>query len=250
MEKLFIAGQNGYRVPLLLDVKPEARVAVLVVHGFGSGKDRVTASRMREDFTAQGAGFCALDLPAHGESQASPRQLTVENALNDLATAEDALRRYMPRARTAFFASSFGAYLISIYLARRPRGIEKPRAVLRCSAFAMPRLLWQELGREKQRQLTLGQEVYLDRYQPPMLITPEFMRSLQAHDPFALCRPRMADILLVHGTADEIAPLAEARRFSRQFGYPLLEIAGADHRFQGKGQMERVAQLALAHLCR
>ncbi|MBR5430210.1 MAG: alpha/beta fold hydrolase [Firmicutes bacterium] len=250
MQRMFVPGANGYRVPLLLQVEPAAKTAVLVVHGFGSGKDRATASKMRDDFAARGAGFCALDLPAHGESPVDGHYLTVENALADLATAEDVIHRYMPKADIAFFASSFGAYLTSLYLARRPRRLTPPRAVLRCAALTMPRLLWEELGEAKQSELKAGRDVYLESYDPPILISPAFINSMLANDPFAQCRPRMADLLLIHGTADEVAPIAEARRFSRQFGYPLLEVEGADHRFQGPGQMAAMARAAVAHLCR
>ena len=249
MQKMFVPGRNGYDVPVMLEVKPDAKTAVVVVHGFGSGKHQTTAGRMREDFAARGAGVCALDLPAHGESPVDGHQLTVENALNDLATAEDVLRRYMPKADIAFFASSFGAFLTSLYLARRPSGLVKPKAVLRCAALTMPELLWAELGPDKQAKLDRNETVFLESYEPPIMITPEFIRSMKAHDPFRECRSRMADILLIHGTADEIAPVEEARRFSRQFGYPLLEVEGADHRFSGPGQMDAMAKAALAHLC-
>ena len=37
---------------------------------------------------------------------------------------------------------------------------------------------------------------------------------------------------------NELAPLAEARRFSRRFDFPLIEIEGADHRFQDPAKMD------------
>lgn len=249
MHRMFVKGQNGYEVPLVLNVAPEAKTALLVVHGFGSGKDQATAARMRQDFSRRGLGVCALDLPAHGESPVDGHFLTVENALADIAVAEDVIHRYMPKADVAFFASSFGAYLTSLYLARRPRGLHKPKVILRCAALTMPKLLWAELGEEKQNKLDRGEDVWLDSYDPPIMISPAFIRSLLAHDPFRECRPRMADILLIHGTADEIAPVTEARRFSREFGYPILEIEGADHRFLGEGQMDHLIDVALAHIC-
>ena len=249
MYRMFVPGQNGYDVPILLNVMPEAKTALLVVHGFGSGKDRATAARMRDDFTARGAGVCALDLPAHGESPVDGHFLTVENALADIAVAEDVVHRYMPQAKIAFFASSFGAFLTSLYLARRPQTLHKPKVILRCAALTMPKLLWAELGEEKQAKLNNNEDVWLDSYDPPILISPAFIRSMLAHDPFRECRPRMADILLIHGTADEVAPVEEARRFSHEFNYPLLEMAGADHRFLGEGQMDRLIDAALEHIC-
>ena len=238
MYRMFVPGQNGYDVPILLNVMPEAKTALLVVHGFGSGKDRATAARMRNDFTARGAGVGALDLPAHGESPVDGHFLTVENALADIAVAEDVVHRYMPKAK-----------ITSLYLARRPQTLHKPKVILRCAALTMPKLLWAELGEEKQQKLNNNEDVWLDSYDPPILISPAFIRSMLAHDPFRECRPRMADILLIHGTADEVAPVEEARRFSRQFNYPILEIEGADHRFLGEGQMDHLIDVALEHIC-
>lgn len=250
MEKLFLPGKNGYDIPVLLEADPAAKTAVIVVHGFSSDKSGVTAQRMRDALSSRGAALAAFDLPAHGESPVDGHQLTVENAVNDLAAVEELLHQRLPRVRVAFFASSFGAYLTSLYLARRPRQLTPPRAVLRCAALTMPALLWAELGALRQSKIEQGQVVYLDRYDPPFMISPEFIRSLKANDPFACCRHDMADLLLIHGTADELAPLAEARRFSRRFDFPLIEIEGADHRFQGEGQMERLIGIALDHLCR
>ena len=249
MEKFFIPGPGGYDIPMLLQASPEAKTAVLVVHGFGSDKYSSTAQRMQAALAEAGAGSCALDLPAHGESPVDGRSLTVENALGDLAAAEEVLRRQMPKAAIAFFGSSFGAYLTALYLARRPRQITPPRAVLRCAALTMPRLLSDELTPEHKQRLARGEGLLLEAYQPPILLTQAFLDSLNANDPFALCRHDMGQVLLIHGTADEVAPIGQARRFSRQLDYPLLAIEGADHRFQGPGQMEQLIEAAVRHLC-
>ncbi|MBR0374987.1 MAG: alpha/beta fold hydrolase [Firmicutes bacterium] len=249
MEKLFIPGRNGYDVPVLLHEEPEAGIAVVVTHGFGSDKYSATARRMQAALAEKGAASVALDLPAHGESPVDGHFLTVENAINDIAAAEELLRSRLPRARIAFFGSSFGAYLTALYLAKRPLQLTPPRAVLRCAALTMPRLLQDELTPAQKEQLRAGQDLLLPGYEPPLLLTQAFLDSLNAHDPFAECRSRMADVLLIHGTADEVAPIGQARRFSRQFGYTLLEIEGADHRFQGEGQMDRLVEAAVEHIC-
>ena len=249
MEKMFLKGVSGYDVPVLLHEEPEAKTAVVVVHGFGSDKYSATARRVQAALAEMSAASVALDLPAHGESPVDGHFLTVENAINDIAAAEELLRSRLPRARVAFFGSSFGAYLTALYLAKRPRQLTPPRAVLRCAAFTMPRLLQDELTQAQKEQLLAGRDLLLTAYEPPLLLTQAFLDSLNAHDPFAECRPRMADVLLIHGTADEVAPIGQARRFSRQFGYPLLEIAGADHRFQGEDQMDRLIEAAVEHLC-
>ncbi len=249
MEKMFLKGVSGYEVPVLLHEEPEAKTAVVVVHGFGSDKYSATARRVQAALAEMSAASVALDLPAHGESPVDGHFLTVENAINDIAAAEELLHSRLPRARIAFFGSSFGAYLTALYLAKRPRQLTPPRAVLRCAALTMPRLLQGELTPSQKEQLRAGRDLLLTAYEPPLLLTQAFLDSLNANDPFRECRPRMADILLIHGTADEVAPVEEARRFSHEFNYPLLEMAGADHRFLGEGQMDHLIDVALAHIC-
>lgn len=46
------------------------------------------------------------------------------------------------------------------------------------------------------------------------------------------------DILILHGTKDEVVPFVAAQRFSDANGIALIAVEGADHRFQDKKHME------------
>lgn len=249
METMFIPGPGGYEIPLDLYGPAQAKMAVLIVHGFGSSRESSAAVRLAQALAGQDMAACVPDLPGHGQSPADGRSLTVENCLADLAAAEACLRRRAPQARIAYFGSSFGAYLTSLYLARP--GHRHSRAVLRCAALTMYRLLQEDMEREPAlgRSLREQGEVLLREFDRPLLLTQGLMDSLQAHDPFRLCRPHMARLLLIHGTADEEAPVSQAREFARQMQAELVEIENAGHRFQGPGQMEQVIETALAFLC-
>jgi GNAT superfamily N-acetyltransferase/8-oxo-dGTP pyrophosphatase MutT (NUDIX family) len=81
-------------------------------------------------------------------------------------------------------------------------------------------------------------------YFRPLKITREFLDDLDAYDVFRLFRPGMAELAMVHGTADEVAPIGDARRFAQLSGAAFTEIEGADHRFTNPGGMNRVADAA------
>lgn len=50
---------------------------------------------------------------------------------------------------------------------------------------------------------------------------------------------------MIHGDADEIVSVVDARRFAKQFGARLSEVKGADHRFMIPGGMEQVINSAV-----
>ncbi len=50
---------------------------------------------------------------------------------------------------------------------------------------------------------------------------------------------------MVHGDADETAPVEDARRFAEQVGAKLTEIEGADHGFSNPDGMDRVIETAV-----
>ena len=53
------------------------------------------------------------------------------------------------------------------------------------------------------------------------------------------------DILIIHGTKDEIIPFEAAKEFSEQNVIELIEVEGADHRFQNPLHMDAaIAQIA------
>ena len=55
------------------------------------------------------------------------------------------------------------------------------------------------------------------------------------------------DILILHGTADEIVPFEDALQFSEDQLIDFIPVEGADHRFRDPAKMELATKQILEH---
>jgi Predicted hydrolase of the alpha/beta superfamily len=242
MKKEIIRGLNGYDIPSVNNLSGGERMAVIISHGFGSSKESPTAQAIAAALPEHGIGTYSFDFPAHGDSPVDGEQLRISNCLNDLAAVEAYVCELMPKAEIAYFSSSFGAYINLIYLATRTHVGKK--SFLRCAAVDMPRLFRNSTSPELYPQLDEQGYIIMDfDYVRPLKITREFYDDLEVHDVFKLCWPDMAEIVMIHGDADETASVVDARRFAKQVGARLTEVKGADHRIMGG--MEQVIDAAV-----
>jgi len=244
MHKETIRGLGGYDIPGCNYLLGQEKLVVIISHGFGSSKDSPTAGVIAAALSQYGIGAYAFDFPAHGDSPVDGGMLRIGNCTGDLAAVEAHVRELRPQAEIAYFASSFGAYINLIYLATgEPAG---RRSFLRCAAVNMPAIIRRAAGPEHYAELEARGFVTLrEGFARPLKITREFLADLDAHDVFQLYRPGLAELAMVHGTADTAAPPEDARRFAEFAGAALTEIAGADHGFRIPGGMDRVAAAAV-----
>lgn len=244
MEKERIQGKNGYKIALAGTLTGKEKQVVIFCHGLGSSKDSPTVLTVSPALRERGIGTIAFDFPGHGESPADGEQFRVENCVKDLASVQAHVQTCCPGAEIGYFASSFGAYINLVYLSASDRAGQS--AYLRCAAVDMAGIMRRFTAPEHLAQMEARGYVLLDQeYTRPLKITREFLDDLDAFDVFRLYRPGSARLEMIHGTADETAPLEDARRFAGFSGARLLEVEGADHRFLIPGGMERVTEAAL-----
>ncbi|MCR4963887.1 MAG: lysophospholipase [Firmicutes bacterium] len=240
----YLRRSNGYAIPYSCQISGDGQPILLMIHGFGSSKASSTVRLFAAAMEKSGKGWISFDLPAHGDSPVDGSKLRVANCLEDLHTVESYLSRAYPHSPVAYLGSSFGAYLLALHLSKHGRPHRK--AVLRCAAVKMAQLMIDEQTPEQARLLRAQGFVILDEdYARPLKITNAFIDDLLQHDLFAEAGKNMADMLMIHGTADQIAPIADARSFARHIDAPLVEIEGANHTFDAPGQMDRLVSIAL-----
>lgn len=243
MREKNIPGRNGYDIPCLFNLAGGEKLTVIISHGFGSSKLSPTAQAVLAALPGYGIGACAFDFPAHGESPAPGGALRISNCLDDLATVEACLLRQNPDSEIAYLSSSFGAYINLIYLSAREHAGCK--SFLRCTAVDMAGIIRRGITPEFRAALEQNGFFIMDEgYVRPLKITEEFLAELDEHDLFRLCRPGMAELAMIHGAADETAPISDARRFARFVGADLTEVEGADHRFQIPGGIDLIVEKA------
>lgn len=244
MKREVIPGANGYGIPCMSHLAGGEKLVVIISHGFGSSKESPTAKAVLSALPEHGIGAFSFDFPGHGDSPAPGEMFRIEHCTGDLAAVEAHVRRLTPEAEIAYFSSSFGAFINLIYLSagKHPGS----RSFLRCAAVDMPGILRRQTTPEQRAELDARGYVMLDQgYARPLKITSSFLAGLDTYDVFRLYRPGMAELEMIHGTRDEMAPLKDARRFARMSGALLTEVDGADHGFQIPGGMDLVVETAV-----
>lgn len=234
---------HGYEIPCLHNISGSEKLVVVISHGFASDKNSSTGQMLLQELAKHGAAGLCYDLPAHGESRVDGHHLRLPECLSSLQAAEQLAQQLAPQAQIAYFSSSFGAYINLLYLALLPHAGK--RSFLRCAAVTMPQLFFADTTAEQRLLLEQQGEILLESgFGRPLIITNGFYEDLAAYDVFALCKPDMAEMRMIHGTDDEEVPLADAQRFAADFAVPLTIVPGADHRFTNPGGMEQVVQEA------
>ena len=245
MEKERLDSIHGYGIFCANNLEKGQQKAIIVCHGFGSSKESPTVQLLNQKFPKYGMGTYSFDFPVHGESDAPGEALRIVNCLDDLAVVEARVRRLLPQAEIGYFASSFGAYVVLLYLALRPH--EGRRAFLRSAAVDMPGIFRRWISEEAERSIAKRGYFLLDyEYTREIRIYPPFLEELAAYSVFDRYQKGTAVLFLIHGEEDDTAPLTDARRFARQAGAKLKVLPGAGHRLMGEGEPETV--LAYANL--
>jgi len=244
MHKKTLKSKHGYDIPCVTNISGKEKKVIIISHGFGSSKASPTAQMIMNVIGPDETGTLAYDFPAHGESPADGKYLTLEGCLDDLCSVEHFVHKASPEADIMYFSSSFGAYINLLYLSKRtPLG---NRSFLRSAAVNMPELFLHPTTEEKE-QLSSPGYLMLDRgYEHPLMITKEFVDGLMKNDIFHSFTPSPGvSIAMVHGDMDECIPCSKAKEFAEKYGIGLTVIKGGDHRLMTPGSPEKVLRLAV-----
>lgn len=237
-----ITGADGRIIPCIHTLTGDEDRAVLIFHGFGSSKESPTAELLAEVFPRKGLGTLAIDFPAHGDSPADGTSLTLAACLADMKAAEQELKRLAPKAKPAYFGSSFGAYMTILYLASGQA--EGRDAFLRSAAVEMPKILREKIAPDKELLERQGYLMADENYRRPLKLARAFFRELDENDVFSRYKKGTARLHMIHGTLDETASFEAAKRFAEGAGAGFTALEGGDHRLSLPGMPEKTAELA------
>ena len=201
MEQILLTKPNGHEVPCIAEFPAGLRKLVLVIHGYDSSKESENAANLMRTHPGKGFGVIAYDQPNHGSAQAAAEELTIENCLDSLACVEDYLAERFPGTEICYFGSSFGAYILGIYLTTRSHRGRK--AFMRCAAVNFPQLNIDDRAKA--------------------------LEPVDLFELFSQHRPDDVQIAFAHGECDSSVPVSAAVAFAEQFGYPLTVFPGEEH---------------------
>ena len=245
MERYFEINRNGHNIRCKLYCREirSIRQAVIFCHGFGGHKDNSAAAKFAERMISKHkySALITFNWPCHGDDV--KKKLTLADCDTYLSLVIDHVRENYAQ-EICCYATSFGGYLTLKYI--HDHGSPFRRTVLRCPAVNLYDAMTHKIMTEENRQLLeKGREalVGFDRKVP---VSPAFLEEIRSNDIRTLEYLDWAeDILILHGTKDEIISFEEAQAFSENTLIDFVAIEGADHRFRSETAMDQAIKAIL-----
>ena len=232
MEKHFDINRSGCSIRSKLYANKPRMIRQIVIfgHGFGGHRDNKAAERFAVKLLAKhkDAGFITFDWPGHGDD--GRKNLTLSDCDLYLRLVIEYAKEELGAEEIYGYATSFGGYLFLKYIAEH--GNPFRRLALRCPAVNMYESLCSRI-------MTGGNMENIEKGKPALVgfdrkirITKEFLEELREADIRKNEYYDYADdILIVHGTKDEIIPFEDSRRFAEDNVIEFIPAENADHRF-------------------
>ena len=243
MVRYFQVNENGHNIRCKLYCREPKliRQIVLFCHGFGGHKDNSAAEKFADRLITKhkSTALVTFDLPCHGEDV--KKKLVFDHCTDYLHQVTLYLLRTFSPERLYAYATSFGGYLLLRYISEH--GSPFFKIALRCPAVDMYQVMTDFIAASPDAdKLQKGKDILLgfDRKVPVSLSFLQSLEDIRNRDYLDFAE----DMLILHGTADEIVPFDSAYRFAEDNLIELIPVAGADHRFRHSGSME----LAIKHI--
>ncbi len=255
MKKTILKKPGGYCVSCIEQIPDPCKGIVIAVHGFSSSKECATYQVLLRKLPAAGLGMIGIDLPGHGREESYLETLRIEACIESIALAEMYICNAYPALPIYYFGSSFGAYIIGLYISTREH--TGRRTFFRSAAVNMPDLFIKENPsneeREKLRQLNESGffNYSLDDAHQPVRITQGFYDDLAKNDLFAIFDPARFgsnEIVMAHGLKDSVISPRKAEAFAQKYQIPIHFFENEGHSLGSSADTpDKVVDIAIHH---
>ena len=209
---------------------------ILCTHGFGSSKDVANITRFAEKELAKHGSdaVLAFDWPGHGRD--SRKKLEISVCMNYLDQVISYIKDTLQAKYIYNYSVSFGGYLTLRYLV--DKGNPVTSIVLRAPGLRMHDLMLKNVEEADRGRLEKGREVEVG-FERKMKIDRSIFDELAAVDVRKYEYFDWADdMLVIHGTKDEMVPFEDSRQFCDNNVIELFAVEGADHSFRNPQYMD------------
>lgn len=217
---------------------------VIFFHGFAGHKENGAAEKFAARVLPKyhGTALLIFDLPSHGDDV--KKKLVLGDCMEYLQLVIAFAKNSLQAEELYAYAVSFGGYLVLRYLSQYGNPFRK--VALRCPAINMYELLWNTVMNEEERLLIGKGKSAAAGFDRKVTVDARFLQELREADlrqneyfDFA------DDLLILHGTADEIVPYPVAEAFADANAIELLSVPGGDHRFLNPLHLEAVTKAVI-----
>ncbi len=243
MEKYFDINEQGFSIRCKVYFEKDIhnlKHIVLATYGFGGNKDNKAIEKFAERITTKykGFGVVCFDWPCHGKD--ARNKLILDECLTYMDLVIKHIKEEMGAEAVYNYSSSFGAYVTLCYLHDHENPFRK--IAFRCPAIKMYDSMAAHVTEDDWNNLNKGKEI-LRGYDRKIKISLEFLESLKVNDVSTYDYMDYADdIIMIHGTKDEMAPIEVAEEFSENNVIELIKVENADHPFSNPKYMDFAIQ--------
>lgn len=231
--KYFEINKNEHSIRCKLYYGSTQGIAKIVVfcHGFAGHKDNGAAEKLAAKLLAKHADAAVLvfNWPCHGDDE--KKTLKLSECADYLSAVVNYAKEEYRTDEIYCCATSFGGYLVLKYIAETGKPFKKN--ALRCPAVNMYDVLTKTIMKPEERESILGGETVSVGFDRKIEVNPQFLEDLKTADiQLNDYRSYSDDILILHGTDDEVVPFDAVSSFCAGNTIDFVPVEGADHRFQ------------------
>lgn len=238
MHKYFEINERGNNIRCKLYYKDKGapEKAIIFCTGFVGHKDNAAAEKFAEKVLSKYKNIVIIvfDWPAHGDDV--KKKLTLGDCDTYLQLVIEHVKNEIGAKQLYAYASSFGAYLVLKYL--HEHGDPFVKTALRCPAVSMYDILTGRIMKNDEYDRILKGKDVLVGFDRKVVVTAALLDDLKQNDVREWDYMDYADnMLIIHGTADEVVPYSHSREFAENNVIEFISVEGADHRFQNPQHM-------------
>lgn len=220
---------------------------VLYLHGFGGHKDNKAAERFATLVTSKEkkTGIITFNWPCHGDDIKKKLKLSECDAY--LRDVLEYIGAEWKTDNIYAYGTSFGGYMTLKYISENGNPFKK--IAFRCPAINMYDVMVRSvIAKEGLEQIEKGKDLMVG-FDRKILIDNAFLEELKS----ANIREReffdyADDILIIHGTKDEIVPYEDSMEFCEDNVIEFVPMEAADHRFVDLDKMNRANHMVMKFL--
>lgn len=240
---MIMTSLNGYTISYDEYRQEKSHLTVIAMHGFGGDRTSRCIAKLQVCMQRHNVNLITFDWPAHGESETDGQSLRIENCLNDLKTVCDYVKEQDPEGSILAFATSFGAYITLLFQSMYPEILKG--MILRAPAIRMDRILTENILDRATLSELQESGICSFGFERQMLLHREFLEDLKTNDLMQIYKSTtVRNIEIIQGDEDVTAPVEDTLEFCKMTQAKMHLIRGANHRFDKKGQVDEVIDIA------